>query len=146
MISSVNRTWNSTNRTPRLVPNKYYKNYILFWLNAGESSCRSFSLWWKVERKASWSNLRDSFCFFLSNLLFPFNDLELYFTLAKLIFFFLTGLMDTEEAKESKLKMTNVLSFFEAFGKYFNLFFFFLRAFCWYFLAWNFPGATWWHS
>ena len=30
-----------------------------------------------------------------------------------------------EEAKEAKLKMTNALSFLEAFGKYFNLFFFF---------------------
>ena len=144
MISSIHRTWNGTNHTPRFVPNKYYKNYILFWLNAGESLCRSFSLWWKVERKASWSEFSDSFCSFLSNLLSPFNDLELYFTLTKLSFF-LTGLMDMEEAKEAKLKMTNALSFLKAFGKYFN-FFFFLRAFCWYFLAWNFPGATWWHS
>ena len=47
--------------------------------------------------------------------------------------------MDTEEAKESKLKMTNVLSFFEAFGKYFNLFFFFFESILFVFSSLEFP-------
>lgn len=32
--------------------------------------------------------------------------------------------MDMEKAKEAKLKMTNALSFLEAFGKYFTFYFF----------------------